>query len=133
MRAEQIVKALLTADAGVTALVGTKVWGGIAAQDIATPFVVFRKVSASRDEGMDPAGGSGLVRAQIEVTCVAAEYEDLKALGEAVRVALAYERGTVAGHELLGIFIETEGADEYLPDRDEFFQAWVFRVEHTEP
>ncbi len=138
MRAEQIVESLLTGAAGVTALVGSRIYGGVAAQDVAAPLVVYRKVGATRDEGMDPAdvqpdADTAFERAQIEVTCVAAEYEALKSLGEAVRLALAYRRGAVAGYELLGIFIESEGPDEFDPNRDEFFQAWVFRVEHSEP
>lgn len=138
MRAEKVVKSLLAADAGVTAIIGAKLWGGVAAQDEEPPFVVYRKIATTRDEGMDPdeitpGAATCIVRAQIEITCVAAQYEGMKTLGEAVRNALAYQRGTVAGVELLGIFIDSEGADEFNPERDEFFQTWVFRVEHSEP
>lgn len=134
MRAEAIVRALLANAAGVTAIVGGRIYGGVASQDAPAPLLVFRKIGATREEGMDPAAGaSAIVRAQVEVTCVAAEYDDLKALGEAVRTALAYQRGTVAGHALLGIFIEAEGPDEYMPDRDQLMQAWTFRIEHDEP
>lgn len=131
MRAQAIIRELLNAHAGTTALVGTRIWGGIAQQDAEPPLIVFRLVGSQPDEGMEPASLSAdtaVEAAQIEVVHVAKTYEALLALGEQIRLALCYQRGTVAGQALLGIFKETEGPEEYDPQRDEHFQARVFRV-----
>jgi hypothetical protein len=138
MRAEKVVKTLLAADATIASYVGTRIWGGMAQQDVDGPFIVYRKLAASRDEGIDPAdvqpgAATCVVSALMEVVVVARDYEQMKSLGEAVRLALAYKRGTVAGVELLGISIEAEGADEYSVENDEHFQPWTFRVQHSEP
>lgn len=140
MRAEAIVRSLLVAASGVTDIVGQRIFGGLARQDDAQdaqgsplPLIVYRKLSATHDEGLDPVeGASDFVRAQIEVLCCSPDYEQLKQLGEQVRLALLYQRGEVAGFTLLGIFAESEGPDEYLADFDEHVQALVFRVEHDE-
>lgn len=128
MRAQAIVRALLNAHAGTVALVGTRIWGGVAAQDAAPPLIVYRLVGSLTDEGADPAGGTATEAAQIEVVHVASTYEAMLALGEQIRLALSWQRGTVAGYPLLGISKESEGPEEYDPQRDEHFQARTFRL-----
>jgi hypothetical protein len=131
MRAQAIVRELLNAHAGTTALVGARIWGGVAQQDVEPPLVIYRLVGSQPDEGMEPASVSAdtaVEAAQIEVVHVARTYEELLALGEQIRLALCYQRGAVAGQVLLGVFKESEGPEEYDPQRDEYFQARVFRV-----
>lgn len=135
MRAEKIINALLSGDAGVAAIVGAHVYAGTAPEATKAPLVVYAKQSATREEMMsDGAGGVQpvMVDALIDVLCVAQDYAQLKALAEAVRVALVYRRGDVAGQTLLYIAPEAEGADEYDADLREFAQMWTYRIQHTE-
>jgi hypothetical protein len=132
MRAEKAVSALLAADAGVAAIVASRIFGAFAPDDTAAPLLVYRKLSASREPQVELAAPPQLVEALVEVLCVAPSYPVLKSLGEAVRVALVGQRGTVNGVDLLGIAIEEEGADEYEPQLREYAQAWTYRVQHTE-
>lgn len=131
MRAEKAVAALLNADVGVSALVGTKIYGAAAPDETPAPLLVYRKVSADRAEQLSPEPVQ-LVEAQIEVLCVASTYPELKALGEAVRLALVGRAGTVAGVDLQYIRVQEEGADDYEPQLREFAQPWTFAVQHTE-
>ena len=131
MRAEKAIASLLTAATGVTTLVGTRIYGGAAQEESPAPLLIYRKSSASRAEQAD-AGPPQLVEALIEVLCVAPTYPQLKALGEAVRVALVGARGTINGVDLLYVGVDEEGSDEYEPTLREFAQTWTFRVTHTE-
>ena len=132
MRAEKAIASLLNSSAGVTALVGARIYGGAAQEEAPTPLLIYRKLSAVRVDQADLDVSPQLVEAMIEVLCVAATYPQLKDLGEAVRLALLGERGTVNGVDLLYVSVEEEGADEYEPQLREFAQAWTFRVQHTE-
>jgi hypothetical protein len=131
MRAEKAVAALLNAAPGVSAIVGAKIYGAAAPDETPAPLLVYRKVSAERPDQLQPSPIQ-LVEAQVEVLCVASTYPELKALGEAVRLALVGQAGIVNGVELQYISIEEEGADEYEPQLREFAQPWTFRVQHTE-
>jgi hypothetical protein len=131
MRAEKAAAALLNAAPGVTALVADRIYGGAAQEESPAPLLIYRKLSADRPAQEDPAPLQ-LVEAQIEVLCVARTYPELKALGEAVRVALVGARGTVNGVDLLYVSVSEEGADEYEPQLREFAQTWTFLVQHTE-
>jgi hypothetical protein len=131
MRAEKAVSALLNADAGVAAIVATRIYGGTAAEETPAPLLIYRKLSAEREDQADHQPLQ-LVHSMIEVLCVAASYPQLKDLAEAVRLALVGRRGTVNGVDLLYVSIEEEGPDEYEPQLREFAQSWTFRVQHTE-
>lgn len=131
MRAEKAVASLLNADAGVAALVGTKIYGGAAPDETAAPLLVYRKQSAERVEQADPAPLQ-IVEALIDVLCIASTYPQLKDVGEAVRLALIGQRGTVNGVDLLYISLDQEGGDDYEPTLREHAQVWTFRVQHTE-
>lgn len=133
MRAEKIVAALLTSDAGIAALAADRIYGGVAPEQVPSPLVVYLKRSAEHDETLAPDGDGALVRAVIDVLCVAPTYPELKALGEAVRVALAWRQGEIAGEQCAGITILDEGADQYDPDLREHAQLWSFSVSHSEP
>lgn len=131
MRAEKAVAALLTADAGVAALVGTKVYGGSVPQNTVAPLVVFlhgegSPVDAQRANQVMPWS------AQIEVLCVAATYTAMKALAEAVRLALAFQSGDIAGVQVLAITCANKGRDQYDPELQEHAQVLTFNVLYQE-
>lgn len=131
MRAERAVAAILNAHAGVAAIVGTKIYASIAPEESTAPLLVYRKVSALRVLTLS-VSAQAEVDARIEVLVVARTYEELKSLGEQVRLALAYARGTYAATDVLSITIDDEGPDEYDPDLREHAQTWVYLVKHSE-
>jgi hypothetical protein len=131
MRAEKAVAALLTADSGVAALVGTQVYGGSVPQNTAAPLVVYLHGDGSPVDAqrvMQEAVWS----AQIEVLCVAATYTALKALAEAVRLALAFQSGVIAGVQVLAIVCANKGRDQYDPELAEHGQVLTFNVLYQE-
>jgi hypothetical protein len=130
MKAEKALAAILDADAGVTALVGTKVYGCTAPEDEAPPMLIYAKQSAEREPYLDE--GTHIVRARLLVLCVALTYTSLKDLGEAVRLALRGKAGTYGGVLVEGTELSEEGPDEYEPGLKEFAQSFVYTVTFAE-
>lgn len=130
MRAEKVVSSLLNADAGVIAIVGTKIFGGVARKGAVAPLVVYAKQGAERSPDLSAA--ESIVDAFIDVLIVARTYDELKELAEAVRLAVSFKYGTVAGVEMVETQPGPEGPDEYDADLDEHAQVWTFLVRHVE-
>jgi hypothetical protein len=131
MRAEKVVASLLEGAGAVTAIVGTKVYAVMGAQVDDAPFVVYWKESADRERAI-AMNGPSLVRALISVQTVARTYQQLKDLGEAVRVALCAKFGDIAGVQVNEIQVAGEGPDLFDPEREVFAQLWQFLVIHQE-
>lgn len=130
MRAEKAVAAILDADVGVAAIVGTKIYGCSAPEDEAAPMVIYAKQGAEREPYLD--AGTYIVRARVVVLCVASTYDVLKSLGEAARIALNGKSGTFGGVEVSEVQLSEEGPDEYEPGLKEFAQSFVYTVIHVE-
>ena len=130
MRAEKVVSFLLNDDSTIASIVDEKIYGGVALKGTAAPMLVYAKQSASRS--VDLSAEAAVVTALIDVLVVARTYQELKALSEAVRLAVAYKYGEIAGVENVETQINDEGPDEYDPDLNEFAQVWTFNVVHVE-
>lgn len=132
MRAERAVAALLNAAPGVSALVGTRIYGSVPPEQSPAPLIIYRKLAANRVLSLS-LSALAEVDARIELLLVAQTYAQLKDLGEQVRLALAYQRGvSVGGTDVLHITIDDEGPDEYDPELREHAQTWVYLVKHSE-
>ena len=132
MRAEKVIKHLLSADAAVAAIVGTRIYGGASAEGATTPLLVYYHV----DSGVDSRASAVqkyVVNSEIEVLAVAKTYEQLKSLNEAVRQALLYKGGDIAGVTVNTITWSSRGEDQYDAERREFAQSVTYRVSHMEP
>ena len=136
MRAEKVTAAVLGGDAGVAALVGTRIYGNVAPEesDAPAPLLIYRKLGAEREYTVHLSGAmsGATVRAAIEVLCIATSYPQLKALAEAVRLAMSGAAGTIAGVAVGYVRLTDEGADEYAPDTREHLQALTFEIAHSE-
>jgi hypothetical protein len=131
MRAEKVVSALLGADAGVAALVGTKIYGGAAPQGAAAPLVVYAHLEsapAATLRAYQPA----TVRSSIDVLCVAKTYQSLKDLAEAVRLALSFKAGAIAGVQVASVVWASRGRDEFDFELGEYAQLLSFEVVFSE-
>lgn len=88
--------ALLTANAGLTAAVATRIYPGIGAQDGAKPYVVFSVEDVTPQR--DLAGNfMGLTRARVTVASFSTSDTDAKATADLVTAALDGFRGLMAG------------------------------------
>lgn len=130
MRAEKVVSYLLNADMAVGAIVGMNIFGGVARKGAVAPLLVYAKQSASRSP--DLSAEAAIVDAYVDVLMVARTYQELKELVEAVRLAVSYKYGTVAGVEMVETQPGDEGPDEYDADLDEHAQVFTFLVKFVE-
>ncbi len=130
MKAEKVISYLLNNAAPVTTIVGERIYGGSARKGAIAPLVVYGKQGAERDPDLDATETT--VTARMDVMCVAKTYPQLKELAEAIRVALSFKSGTLAGVNCLEVREPEEGPDEYDPELDEYAQVWNFTVVHTE-
>ena len=128
MRAEKVIKALLSAAPGITALVGSRVYPGAAPQGTTLPAISYEHISTVALRTLDALAGYNLVQSRIEVTALAKTYGDQKTLVEAIRQALDYQRGTIAGIEVTSIIRGSTGPDIRDDDMQLYTQAVDFLV-----
>jgi len=112
MTAGKALYYILTGDADLSALVGSRVFPEIAAQDAATPYVVYQLSSVEPQD--TKSGPSTLDEVRFEVFCVSNEYTEAQDVTEAVRTALDRARGTFQGVPVQSV--------QYL-DEDAEFEA----------
>lgn len=103
------IYSLLTNDATVSGLVGTRVYPGMAPQGCARPFIVYQRVSGEAYPDLD--GMTGIVKSRVQVDCYANTYQAASALYAAAIAALDVSPGTYGGIELASILRDTAPQD----------------------
>lgn len=126
MRAEKVIRALLAAAPGVTALVATRIYPGPVPQGAALPAISYEHISTVSLATLDAAAAYNLVQTRIETTAIAKTYGEVKALVEEIRKALDYQRGTIAGVEVTSIVRGSAGPDLRDDDMQIYTQAVDF-------
>jgi hypothetical protein len=95
MNEGKAIYTILTEDAGVSAVVGNKVYPQIAAQGAAFPFVVY--VLQDNSPSDTKSGVSTLDEVRYDIVAAAETYATLSSLTERIRLALDRYTGTVSG------------------------------------
>lgn len=126
---EQALYVILTDDATVSGLIGTRVYPLLIPQDAALPAIAYQRIS--RLQIQTQSGPSCLSRARMQLTCVATTYSGVKALADAVRVVLDGYKGTAASVSVGASFLETD-ADAYADESELFSVRMDFRMWHEE-
>lgn len=101
---EIALRARLLADAGVSALAGTRVDWGVRPQGTTAPCIVLTTVSDTRSQHM--AGFDGYRTTRVQLDCYALKKADAVALREAVIAALIGE-AVQSGVTFLRAFVNT--------------------------
>lgn len=128
MRGEKVITALLNAASGVTALVGTRIYPPPLPQGVALPALAVEHISTVDLPTIDANAGYNLVQTRIEVTALAKDYPTQKLLIEQVRQAITFQRGTVAGVQVISILRGLVGPDLRDDDMQLFTQSIDFLV-----
>lgn len=106
---ERAIYAILTGDADVSGVVGTRVFPMAAMQEAVTPFITYESIDG---EDFDDDGGStGLMREEFEITCWDdgqrhEGYSVARDLRAKVRAALQHFEGVAGGIGVLNIHWE---------------------------
>lgn len=96
-------------DAGVLALVGSRVYPLIIPQDVDLPAIAYQRIDGPRVRSQ--SGPSHLAHPRIQITCQASMYSSAKALAGAVRASLDGYRGLMGGAggvQVYGCFVEND-------------------------
>lgn len=133
MRAEQALYALLAADAGIAARVASRIYPGQLPQGTLLPALVVEHVDSQPLPTIDAQAGFSLVQSRLQVTALAKTYTDQKAVLDAVRAALNYQRGVIAGVRVMHIVRDTVGPDLRDDDLQVYVQSMDFMVTFQEP
>jgi hypothetical protein len=130
---EEALNLILRSDAGITALVASRIFPGTAPQTAAYPALAYRLTDREPQHRLEARGSAGLVRSRYRLYSGAkghpgasSAYGDSKRLDEAVRLALTGFHGLVSNQaspantlEVQGIFPEI--TIEYY---DDLTQVW---------
>jgi len=107
---EQALYSILSNDGTVSGLVSTRIYPLLIPQDSALPAVQYQRISTQR---VNPhAAASTLARARFQVTSIAANYDTVCSVADAIRGALDGYMGTAASVRIDGAMMENE-LDEY--------------------
>ncbi len=111
MRAESVVYQLISTDAAVTALVGSKVFPGRLPQNTVMPAVVYELIGSREILPINAQAGGVLLRSRVQVSVLAKSYAEVKTVHEAIRKALLFQRGLIAGVHVVSLTRELIGPD----------------------
>ena len=105
--------ARLLGASALTALTSTRVYWGVAPQNVAKPYVVMYRVSGIRD--MKMSGASGLVESRVQIDSFGTTYASAKGVARQIEARLSGYRGTQSSIVFDGCFLIAE-RDGYEPD-----------------
>ena len=132
MNAEKVVYTLLSSAAGVTAHVSTRIYPSDLPQQIAVPAIVYRHVDTVDRPTIHGDGGSQLVQSRISVIALANDYAKIKGIHEAVKDAMRYQYGVIAGVQVATITRDIAGPDIFDPDIERHEQGVDYLIVHND-
>lgn len=124
---EQALYSRLTDFAGLTALVGSRIYPLVRRQGSALPALTYQKISAIREHLM--VADANVVVARMQVDCWDASAMGVKNVAEQVRLALQDYSGTEATVVIQRIFIENE-IDDWNPSTEIYRVTYDFLIWH---
>jgi len=131
MNAGKAVYGILSANSGVTDLVGTRIFPEIAEQEAATPFIVYQLQSVAPEDTHD--GPSKLDEVRFEFLCYADTYDAAADVGVKVRAALDRVSGTYNGVNVESVqFNDVDIELEYQPRRYSQVLKFTFRIKRDD-
>lgn len=112
---EKGLHSLLATDAGVAALIGTRVYPNKAPHNAGQRYVVYRRIMNNARRHL--RGSTGLKRATIQIDCVGSTYDQAKELYAAVYAAIGEDgkSGVTWGGKSVKVAYIEDDADDYIP------------------
>lgn len=104
MSIEEDLYAYMSTYAGLTELVGTRIYPLVAPQNVQKPYCTYQKISTGRQ--YSHSGYSGLQRPRMQVSCYAETYSQAKAV--AAQVVAAVEAWSAANARVQAALQENE-------------------------
>lgn len=132
MNAEKVASALLNGAVGVTAIVGTRIYGGELMQAVEVPALCYTLVSDAPVRTLNGLAGGNLWEARIQVTAYTSEYLGLKTLLQAVLTALQFQGGVIGGVTVVAVLPDITGPDLRSEASLEFYGSQDFLITYQQ-
>lgn len=134
MSAVKAIRALLVAASPITAICpAARIISGVVPQGTAMPAISLLHVSTVPFARMDAQAEFNIVTSRVQVTIMASSYPGVKPLLDAVRKACNYQRGVLAGVDVVSIVRDTVGPDFSNDEASIYYQTIDFKVTFHEP
>lgn len=133
MNAEAVITALLKASAGLTTLVGDRIYPHSLPEGCELPALVVEHISTTLRPAINAGSGRERRQSRIQVTTIAASYPSLKAVAAQVEAACNYARGSIASVQVNSVTLALIGPDLRDDDRTTFHQPIDFTVTTQTP
>ena len=131
MNEGKAIYTILTEDAGVSTIVGNKVYPQIAAQGAAFPFVVY--VLQDNSPSDTKSGPSTLDEVRYDIVAAAETYTELSSLTERIRLALDRYTGTISGVVIDSIqFIDLDVDNDPATETYVSSSEYILRVKRVD-
>jgi len=126
MNVGQIIYGVLSAAAGVTALVSTRIYPDQAPQNAVFPYVCFQLLQAQPTDTKE--GVSPLDKLLVQIDCYAQNYDSAQAIATAIRTALDRYAGTINGHVVDKIIYSGQSSGSPIPDLSAFWSSQDYEI-----
>ena len=113
---EEGLTAFLSANAGLTALIGGRVYANKLPQGVTLPALTYQRISSPRRHTHDSNGATGTAHPRFQLDCWSTTYEGAKDIADALRSALNGYRGTMGAVDPVTVqsaLIDDESFDDY--------------------
>lgn len=122
---EESLRSLLIADAGIIAVVGSRVTWGERPRGSALPSIVLHLIDGMPEYVMQ--GEAGLFRSMVQADCWAKTYAEAKSAARATKAVLSGYSGEFNGIVFRGIFVESERdlSDDGTESDDQLFRISI--------
>lgn len=127
---EEALYTILSTNAGVSAIVSTRIYSVIFPQDVETDSIAITKVSSTGRE-LHHSGTTKTCESLFQISCLCKDPKSAKILAEAVRAALHGYAGTVGGLLIFRTQIMNE-IDLYDDDLEDFISVIDVLIMHRE-
>jgi len=128
----KVIRALLLGADAVTARVADRIAAGDVAVDKGLPAIGVSEVVTVPIGAFDAQAEYSLVTSRVQVTVVGKPYPDVEAIVTLVRRACNFERGQIAGFDVISIVRDTVGPDMSGPNNISI-KTIDFKVTYHEP
>lgn len=132
MGPDEVIHSILSNNAGVTALVGARIYPQVWPQSSTYSLIMYTEIGGGSE--MTLSGGCGLKRSQVRIDAVAQTVGESKALAKAIRAALDGYSGVVQTVAVQGIFHIDNDDSPSLAENEElrlFLHRNDFNVHYT--
>jgi hypothetical protein len=122
---EEAIVSLVTANAAVKALIGTRLYPNLIPEKAQLPAAAYQLTSTGTN--YNHSGQSSIATPELGFTFDSRSYDEAKAIGAAVKAVLSGYRGTVGTVKIGSVFLKDE-FEAYNPASQIFMRSQIYTI-----